>query len=180
MAHILRPPITDAAQYRGLEWIFEYTNHDGALATWNCGQAAAATFLTHHGAMDPVQAGNNMAWLERHHPPDQLGGWFGTGRRRVERIIHAFQMDLVEVPGIDVLRDQLDRNNPVLLMLGVPHRFLGVNLPGGHWMVAFGRDAERVHFTNGCPMTWAEIEAGWRSLPGWWIRMNGLGLARRS
>ena len=56
MAHIIRPAITDPSNYRGLDWIFEYTNQDGALTTWNCGQAAAATFLTHHGAMDPVQA----------------------------------------------------------------------------------------------------------------------------
>src|ERR1035438_7190389 len=93
MARIIRPSITEPSQYRGLEWIFEYTNQDGALSTWNCGQAAAATFLTHHGAMDPVQAAHNMAWLEKHHPPDQFAGWFGTGRRRVERIMRSFELD---------------------------------------------------------------------------------------
>ena len=178
MARIIRPTNVDRSQYRGLDWIFEYANHDGALATWNCGQAAAATFLTHHGAMDPVQAAHNMAWLEQYHPPDQLGGWFGTGRRRIERIMRAFDLDLIEVVGINGIRAQLDRKNPVLLRLGMTQRFHGVNLPGGHWMVAFGHDGERVHLTNGCPMTWSEIEAGWRSITATWIRMNGCGLAR--
>jgi hypothetical protein len=46
-------------------------------------------------------------------------------------------------------------------------------------MVAFGHDADHVHLTNGGPMTWREIEAGWRSIAGLWIGMNGRGLARR-
>ena len=46
-------------------------------------------------------------------------------------------------------------------------------------MVAFGHDGKSVHFTNGWPMTWAEIEAGWYSIAAWWIRMKGCGLARR-
>src|SRR5260370_33416424 len=72
MARIIRPALNDPSNYRGLEWIFEYTNQDGALTTWNCGHAAAATFLTHHGAMDPVQAALNIAWVRRHHPPHHL------------------------------------------------------------------------------------------------------------
>src|SRR5262245_39829466 len=126
MAHIIRPVNVDRSRYHGLEWIFEYVNDDGALATWNCGQAAAATFLTHHGVLDPVRAANNMAWLEQHYPPDQFGGWFGTGRRRIERAIQAFHLDLAEVEGIDGIRRELDRNNPVIIMLGTSHRMLGV------------------------------------------------------
>jgi Peptidase_C39 like family len=180
MARIIHPTIADPSQYRGLEWIFEYTNQDGALATWNCGQAAAATFLTHHGAMDPLGAADNMAWLEKHHPPDQFAGWFGTGRRRIERIMRSFHLDLIEARGIGGIKEQLDRNNPVLLMLGMSHgKFLGVNLPGGHWMVAYGYDARNVYLTNGWPMSWHEVEAGWRSLAAIWIGMNGRGLAKR-
>lgn len=181
MACIVRPNIADSHQYRGLDWIFEYTNYDGALTTWNCGQAAAATFLTHHGKMDPVQAPTNMAWLEEHFPPDQLGGWFGTGRKPVERAVQSFGLDLVEVIGIDGIREQLDRANPVVLMLGIPSgKFLGFNLPGGHWMVAYGYEGNQVHLTNGCPMTFEEIEAGWRGIAPWWIGMNGRGLAKRT
>ncbi|MBI1831247.1 MAG: hypothetical protein HYR84_07355 [Planctomycetes bacterium] len=180
MARILRPSGFDPSRYRGLHGIFEYTNHDGALSPWNCGQAAAATFLTHHGAMDPVQAVHNMAWLESHHPPDQLFGWWGTGRRCIERIMDYFQLDLIEVHGIDELRRELECNNPVLLMLGMPHgQLLGFDLPGGHWMAAFGCDDERVQLTNGAPMAWNEIDASWRGIVTGWIRMTGRGLARR-
>ena len=31
MARIIRPAISDPTRYRGLDWIFEYTNQDGAL-----------------------------------------------------------------------------------------------------------------------------------------------------
>jgi hypothetical protein len=180
MARYLRPLLDDASHYRGLEWIFEYTNEDGALSTWNCGQAAAATFLTHHGKMDPVQAAKNMAWLEEHHPPDQLFGWCGTGRRRFERMMRAHNLHLIEVHGRDAIERELGRKNPVILMLGMSgRRVLGARLPGGHWMVAYGCDARNVHLTNGWPMLWSEIEAGWRSIAGTWIGMNGRGLALR-
>jgi hypothetical protein len=180
MARIVRPEIIDPAQYRGLNWIFEYTNQDGALTAWNCGQAACATFLTHHRLMDPGRAVDNMAWLERRHPPDQLGGYFGTGRQCVERIMRAFDLDLIEVRGVRGIEQQLERNNPVIIMHGMTHgKWLGINLPGGHWMVAYGCDASRVYLTNGWPMTWEEIEAGWRGIAGIWIRMNGRGLAKR-
>ena len=132
MARYLRPQLDDASLYRGLDWIFEYTNEDGALSTWNCGQAAAATFLTHQGKMDPVQAAQNMAWLEAHHPPDQLFGWFGTGRRRLERIIRSFGLDLIEVRGREAIERELDRRNPVILMLGMPGpKLLGATFPAG-------------------------------------------------
>jgi hypothetical protein len=180
MARIIRATSADPSQYRGLEWIFEYTNQDGALSKWNCGQAAAATFLTHHGAMDPLRAADNVVWLEQHHPPDQLAGWFGTGRRRVERMLRAFDVPVADVFGIDRLRRELERANPVILMLGMSQgNWLGFDLPGGHWMVAFGCDAQHVYLTNGRPMRWDEIEASWQCVAARWIRMNGRGLARR-
>ncbi len=180
MARIIQPAAIDRSLYRGLEWIFEYTNQDGALATWNCGQAAAATFLAHHGRMDALNAAGNMAWLEKHHPPDQVGGWFGTGRRQIERIMRAFHLDLMEVGGVDGIRRQLERDNPVLLMLGMSHgKLLGFDLPGGHWMVAYGCDATNVYLTNGWPLTWREIPGYWNTFTARWIRMNGRGLAKR-
>jgi hypothetical protein len=178
MAQIIRPALADPSLYRGLDWIFEYTNYDGQLQTFNCGQAAIATFLTHHGRMDPVQAPRNMDWLEQHHPPDQFGGWFGTGRKCVERALGAFDVPAVEVAGVDAIREQLDRNNPVMLMVGLPSgKLWGFDLPGGHWMVAFGHEGERVHLTNWSTLTWDEIRSGWNSITSRWIRMSGCGLA---
>src|SRR5205823_1875772 len=97
------------------------------------------TFLTHHGLMDPVQAMRNMTWLERHHPPDQLAGYFGTGRRCIERILRACKLDFVQVDSVEEMTQHLQRRNPVLLMVGMSSgKLLGFDLPGGHWMVAYG------------------------------------------
>jgi hypothetical protein len=120
MARIIRPSLRDPSQYVGLDWIFEYTNHDGDLTTWNCGQAALATLLTHHRAMDPVEAADNMAWLEANHPPDQLAGWFGTGRKRVERALRAFHIEPITLLGEDEIRAELAKKNPVMVMVGCP------------------------------------------------------------
>ena len=180
MARIIQPTALDRSQYRGLDWIFEYTNQDGALSRWNCGQAAAATFLTHHGIMEPLTASANMAWLEKHHPPDQVGGWFGTGRRRIERIMREFRVELMEAGGVAGIRRELERSNPVILMLGMSRgKLLGFDLPGGHWMVAFGCDAQNIYLTNGWPIPWRELPASWNTFTARWIRMNGRGLARR-
>ena len=143
-------------------------------------QKANRSAITHHGKMDPVHAARNMALLEAQHPPDQFGGWFGTGRRRVERIVRSFGLDMIPVAGREAILRQIEQRNPVIMMLGMGGRkLLGVNLPSGHWMVAYGYDGRCVHFTNGWPMSWPEIEAGWRSLAAHWIRMNGRGLALR-
>lgn len=180
MACIVRPPVAETSFYRGLDGIFEYTNFDGALQNWNCGQAAAATLLTHHGCMDPAQAAQNMAWLEKHHPPDQFGGWFGTGRHRVERMLHAFSLDLIVVVGEAGLMQELERHNPVILMLGLSAgKWLGMDLPGGHWMVAYGYDAERIYLANGGTMTLDEIRTGWNTYLCRWVQMSRIGLARR-
>ena len=45
--------------YRGLGSIFEFVNGDGTLCQWNCGQAAAATYLAHSGALKAT--GNEAA-----------------------------------------------------------------------------------------------------------------------
>lgn len=180
MASIIRPAIVDRDAYRGLDWIFEYTNHDGRLTTWNCGQAAIATFLTHHGALDPVNHQQNMEAVEANHGPDQLWGWFGTGRRRVERALAAFNVHVMPVEGEDAIRSHLEKKNPVLLMVGLPsYRLLGINLPGGHWMVAYGYENDLVHLTNWGAMTWPTIRQGWKSISARWIGMNGRGLAKR-
>lgn len=181
MAQIIQPPIGDRNHYHGLEWIFEYTIQDGALSAWNCGQAAAATLLTHHGRMNPLKAAANMAWLERHYPPDQFGGWFGTGRQRLEGMLRAGGINAVDVIGINRIRAQLARNNPVILMLGLSFgRLLGIDLPGGHWMVAYGYDRENVYLTNGWPVRWFDLPGHWNTLTARWIRMSGRGLARRT
>jgi hypothetical protein len=182
-AHLL-VEATDKSRYAGLESIFEYTNWDGKLCRANCGQAAAATFLTHAGLFpkDIAKACDVMTALEREHPPDQFGGFFGTGRRRVERICRAFGVRLKEICNEAKLRSQLAANRPVIVMLGVSsgrlwNRF---DLPGGHWMVAYGFDNDNIYLTNHGKMTWEEFRKGWNSLVPRLIRMHGRGLVHET
>src|SRR5262249_43305200 len=151
VAGIVIPAEQGAADFVGLGAIFEYTNGDGALCRTNCGQAAAATFLTHYGRLAAEAAGARlvMAALERRHPPNVLGGLFGTSRRCVAGICAAFGVPLRQVCGEAALRASLARGEPVIVMLGVSAgRWRGYELPGGHWMVAYACDAGGVHLTN--------------------------------
>ena len=182
MAGIVTPAEKDAADFVGLGAIFEYTNGDGALTLSNCGQAAAATFLTHHGRLlaDAAHASRVMAALERCHPPNVLGGLFGTSRRRVARICAAFGVPLRAVCGEAALRASLVRREPVIVMLGVSAgRWWRFELPGGHWMVAYACDAGGVYLTNWGKMSWNEFRRGWSAVVPRLIGMRRRGLAAR-
>src|SRR5262245_15565800 len=171
-----------AADFVGVDAIFEYTNDDGALCRTNCGQAAAATFLTHHGRLpaDAARAGRIMAALERCHPPNVLGGLFGTSRRCVARICADFGVPVHEVSGEAALRASLVRREPVIVMLGVSAgKWWRFDLPGGHWMVAYACDAGGVYLTNWGKMSWDEFRSGWGALVPALIGMRRRGLAAR-
>ncbi len=180
MAARVEPDNVNLVGYYGLPSIFEFTNWDGKLCRTNCGQAAAATYLTHLGRFTPdmAEARRVMSILERAHPPDQIGGLFGTGRRRVERILRNFGIRLEEAKSEESLRTHLANDRPVIVMLAMSagrlwNRF---DLPGGHWMVAYGFDGEHIYLTNHGRMTWDEFHRGWHGLAPRLIRMNGRGL----
>ncbi len=176
--------LAKSAAYVGLERIFEFVNGDGRLTKWNCGQAAAATLLTHHGAtpLSEASAGSLVCLLENAFPPDQLGGWLGSSRRRVTSICKAHGLPLQEIRGEHDLRRELANGNPVVVMLGISAgKLWGWDVPGGHWMVAFGFDADAIFLTNWHePMPWAEFRERWRSVVARLIQMNERGLAAAS
>src|SRR5262245_27682791 len=137
--------------YRGLSSIFQYTNQDGVRARVNCGQAAALTLLTHYSKLplDPLHARQIMARVEEHYPPDNVGGYLGTSRRRVTSICRAYGLPLAAIRGEEHLRGLLAEHRPVVVMCGVSAgRVLNLfNIPGGHWMVAYGFDSDYVYLT---------------------------------
>ena len=180
MASLISPCDCDPRTYQGVDEIFEYTNSDGLHYATCCGQAAAATFLTHHQRLKPEtgRAEEIMALLETKFPQDQLGGRCGTGRRQVERICHAHGIGLREIRCEKQLRLSLDANNPVIVMLGVSAgSFHGFSLPGGHWMVAYGYDRGHIYLSNHGRMTWRQFHQGWNALVPHLIRMHRRGLA---
>ncbi len=182
MAGIIMPERFRQEEYHGLDAIFEYTNEDGELFLRNCGQAAAATLLTCHGIWEPAEARApaHMWQLEERFPPDNFGGRWGTSRRRVEQICQVHGLPLMEIAGEDALRRELDRQNPVVVMLGTsPGTFCGIPLPGGHWMVAYGYDGAHVYLTNhdDGKMPWPEFRRRWRAWLALLIHMRRRGLA---
>ncbi len=175
MASLIRPHDFKANHYRGLGQIFEFVNADGHFTRFNCGQAAACTLLTHHGKLKPEA--EIMPKVEREYPPDNLGGWLGTSRRRVEQVCRGFGVATEVIVGEAELRLSLELRRPVIVMLGRPgQKILGIKMPMGHWMVAYGFDDENVYLSNHGPMTWDEFRRGWHGLAPWLIRMDQRGL----
>lgn len=178
MASVIRPGDCLPDRYRGLGEIFEFVNADGRLTRFNCGQAAACTLLTHYGKLNAEA--DIMPEVEHEYPPDNLGGWFGTSRRRVEQVCRGFGVPTEAIEGEAELRLSLEQRRPVIVMLGVPgKKVLGITMPMGHWMVAYGFDDENVYLSNHGCMPWVEFRFGWHGLVPWLIRMNNRGLVAR-
>ena len=177
------PDGADPASYRGLPVLYEYRNTDGELCRFNCGQAAACTFLVHHGALpeelDPELGRAVMTAVEGAHPPDNAAGWFGTSRRRVERICRTHGVEVEEVGGEEELRRRLDEGRPVIVMVGTDGpRLWKWRAPAGHWMVAYGYDDRQVFLTNHAApgMRWDEFRRRWTAFVPRLISMRNVGL----
>lgn len=178
------PDGADPATYRGLPSVYEFINSDGELRRFNCGQAAACSLLSFAGALttdlDTDQARTAMTAIEDAHPPDNVGGWFGTSRRRVERICRTHGIEVEEVAGEDELRASLAAGRPVIVMVGTDgRRLLKWRAPAGHWMLAYGFDDRQIFLTNhSAPgMPWDEFRRRWRGLVPRLISMRNVGLA---
>ncbi|WP_020475612.1 cysteine peptidase family C39 domain-containing protein [Zavarzinella formosa] len=179
------PDGADPETYQGLDSIYEFVNGDGEFRKFNCGQAAACTFLTHcrvfPGDHTPEEAREIMGLAEKNHPPDNMGGWFGTSRRRVERICRTAGIPIEAVEGEEDLRKHLSDRQPVIVMCGVE----GAKLfgrwfaPAGHWMVAYGYDSKNIFLTNwsGPSMTWEEFRKCWGSFIPRMLSIHNIGIA---
>jgi hypothetical protein len=181
------PDGADPMTYRGLPSIYEYINADGDLRRFNCGQAAACTFLTHHELLPADPDGETarcvLTEVEGLHPPDNAGGWFGTSRRRVERICRTHGIEPDRVAGEAELRASLAAGRPVIVMVGTRGpRVWKWNAPAGHWMVAYGYDDHQIFLTNNDTpgMPWAEFRRWWGGLVPRVIGMCNAGLAVRA
>jgi hypothetical protein len=185
MASTIHPDGADSATYRGLPALYEFVNADGQQRPYNCGQAAACTLFTFCENASPGDAEAAcalMSTIEEAHPPDNLFGWFGTSRRRVERICLSRGIELDEIEGEDQLRAALSAGRPVAMMVELPgKRILGWEAPAGHWMVAYGFDDKQIYLSNyhAPAMPWDEFRKAWNGLVPRLISMRNTGLAAR-
>ena len=182
MAGTILPYGADPATYRGLPNLYEFVNSDGSLTRFNCGQAAACTLLSHLGAIRG-DACALMAAIEEAHPPDNLFGWFGTSRRRVERICQAHGITLDEVHGEEELKAALAAGRPAAVMVELPGPMIWrFRAPVGHWMVAYGYDDRQLFLSNyGAPgMPWDEFRRAWNGFVPRLISMRNTALAART
>jgi len=185
MSSRIFPDGADPATYRGLPSVYEYINSDGEHRKFNCGQAAACSLLSFAGVLvadpDPGQAHVLMSAIEEANPPDNVGGWFGTSRRRVERICRRHGIELDEIEGEGELRASLAALRPVIVMVGTEGpRILKWRAPGGHWVLAYGYDDRQLFTTNwNGPIPWDEFRRQWGAVVPRLICMRNVGLAAR-
>jgi hypothetical protein len=186
MSSRIYPDGADPATYCGLPSVYEFINSDGEYRRFNCGQAAACSLLSFAGALvaepDPALARTLMTAIEEANPPDNFGGWFGTSRRRVERICRRYGIELDVVAGEEELRASLAACRPAIVMLGTEGpRVLRWRAPAGHWMLAYGFDDSQIFLTNHSEpgMPWDEFRRGWSQLVPRLISMCRVGLAAR-
>lgn len=106
--------------------MFEFVNDND----YDCGQAAAATFLAHYNYIPGNQT--VLKTIEKEFPPDVLFGWLGTSSQRIAEICEKWGCKLKET-------DQLCYPMIVLLQDGEL---------GGHWTVVTEREDGRVYLTN--------------------------------
>ena len=180
MAGVVSPDAPISVDYRGLPSIYEFTNADGGQPVVNCGYAAAATLLTFYGYISPATESPRriMTKLEGEHPPDNLGGIFGSSRRRITRIFRRLGIHIGQICGEGQLREGLSQGCPVIVLIGVcaARLFNRIELPGGHWTVAYGFDDETIYLTNYGSMSWDRFRRVWVSLVPRLVDMHGKGL----
>jgi hypothetical protein len=183
MSSRIYPDGADPATYRGLPSVYEYVNGDGELRKFNCGQAVACSLLTQLQVFpqdpDAATAHDLMLWVEEEHPPDNVGGWLGTSRRRVERICRTNGIEPIEVDGEEELRTSIAAGKPVMVMVGTEGpRVWKWTVPAGHWMLAYGYDDRQLFLTNwSAPgMNWDEFRYWWDGIVPRVIGMRNVGL----
>lgn len=105
--------------------MFEFINDND----YDCGQAAAATFLAHYGMIPGNQ--KLLSVIEKEFPPDIVFGWCGTSPGQVKKICEHWGLKIKETTIITL---------PMIVLIQDGEL-------GGHWAVL----DSKTHLTNyGC------------------------------
>ncbi len=146
------------AGYKGQCGIWQFDNFDFPKNDTTCGQAAAATIITHWlGQKNNQQFKTDVAsYLYNNYGPNNVFGWFGTSWQQVvNSVIVPYKMGWRKVSGEADLRQELDRGIPVIVIVdsarlrergyAYPKATVGI---AAHYIVVYGYDSEYYFVTN--------------------------------
>jgi hypothetical protein len=144
--------------YKGLCGMWQFTNHDFPSTGNTCGQAAAATIITHwEKARNDANFKRTLAsFLYSNYGPNNALGLLGTSWQQVvNSVTIPYKMSWRKVSGESDLRTELAKGVPVIVMIDSERlRQRGYSyLPSpvgisGHWVVVYGYDSGFYYVTN--------------------------------
>ncbi len=144
--------------YKGLCGMWQFDNWDFPVQGTTCGQAAAATIITHwQGLRNDNKFKTDLAsYLYKNYGPNNLGGSLGTSWQQVvNSITGPYKMSWRKTSGEADLRRELNKGIPVIVILDserlrqrgydYPRATLGV---AAHYVVVYGYDNGFYYVTN--------------------------------
>lgn len=161
--------------YNGLCSIAEFTNNDFPVRKTTCGQAAAVTALWHVGLSSAYGAPKKLVKSFYDYAPPKVtvagllpfANSFGSDWRQINYGLDGYANQGIRyswLKGIPALKAELKKKWPCLIMLdtGTLPQF-NYGWVTGHWVVAYGYDANYLYVTNfpDNRMTWAELTKAW-------------------
>ena len=143
--------------YKGLCGMWQFDNFDFPVHNTTCGQAAAATIITHWLKRNDAQFKTDVAaYLYNNYGPNNLGGSLGTSWQQVvNSVIVPYRMGWRKVSGEADLRQELARGIPVIVIVDSERlRQRGYDYPratvgiAAHYIVVYGYDNGFYYVTN--------------------------------
>lgn len=143
--------------------MWQFDNFDFPVHNTTCGQAAAATIITHwQGLRNDAKFKTNLAsYLYKNYGPNNLGGQLGTSWQQVvNSITIPYKMSWRKVSGENDLRAELNKKIPVIVMVDSERlRQRGYDYPkatvgiAAHYIVVYGYDSG-FYFVSNHPGNW--------------------------
>jgi hypothetical protein len=144
--------------YKGLCGMWQFDNFDFPVTNTTCGQAAAATIITHWQRLrnDEKFKKDLASYLYNNYGPNNAGGHLGTSWQQVvNSITGPYKMSWRKTSGEADLRAELNKGIPVIVMVDSARlRQRGYDYPpatvgiGAHYIVVYGYDSGFYFVTN--------------------------------
>jgi hypothetical protein len=138
--------------------MWQFTNWDFPNTGTTCGQAAAATIITHwfEKRSDEAFKKSLATYLYKNYGPNNVLGWFGTSWQQVvASITNPYKLSWRKVSGENDLRAELKKGIPVIVIVDSERlRQRGYSYPkatvgiAAHYVVVYGYDSGYYYVSN--------------------------------